>query len=103
AASRGRRLIGAPPAPPRAHEAPRRQRGRRSVGLRGARIVVAGAVAALLLARAAHADVAPGDRITEANVEQVKELISPGLEWCIRHGVPRTVGGSRRIERSEEH
>jgi len=61
------------------------------VGLRGARIVVAGAVAALLLARAAHADVAPGDRITEANVEQVKELISPGLEWCVRFTVAALV------------
>ena len=59
---------------------------------------MAGAVAALLLARAAHADVAPGDRITEANVEQVKELISPGLEWCIRHGFPLTVAETRRIE-----
>ena len=68
------------------------------MGLPGAWVVVAGVVAAFVFGGAARADVAPGDRITEANVEQVKELISPGLEWCIRHGFPLTVGESRRIE-----
>ena len=56
------------------------------MGLPGAWVVVAGVVAAFVFGGAARADVAPGDRITEANVEQVKELISPGLEWCVRHG-----------------
>ena len=64
---------------------------------------MAGAVAALLLARAAHADVAPGDRITEANVEQVKELISPGLEWCIRHGWPLKIVETKHIEWSKAY
>ena len=40
--------------------------------------------------RAAQADVKAGDVITAANVDQAKELISPGLEWCIRHGWPAT-------------
>src|SRR5207247_1005302 len=74
-----------------------RQRGRRSVGLLGAWVAVAGVVL-LLVTTPARADVVPGDRISEANVEQVKELISPGLEWCVRHGFPLTVGESRRIE-----
>ena len=24
--------------------------------------------------------------ITDANIDKVKDLISPGLEWCIKHG-----------------
>src|SRR5439155_987268 len=55
-------------------------------------------VVALVFGGAVRADVAAGDRITEANVEQVRELISPGLEWCIRHGFPLTVGETKRIE-----
>ena len=54
-------------------------------------------LAAAVLACAAHADVAPGDRITAENVERVKDLVSPGLEWCIRHGFPLTVTETRRI------
>ena len=48
-------------------------------------------LALLCLARfatATHADVAPGDEITEANIDKVKDLVSPGLEWCIRFGFP---------------
>src|SRR5207248_2255471 len=32
------------------------------------------------------------------SVAAAEELISPGLEWCVRHGFPLTVGESRRIE-----
>ena len=46
----------------------------------------------------AHADVKPGDRITPENVAAVKDLISPGLEWCIRHGWPLTVTETKRVE-----
>src|SRR5204862_132063 len=49
-------------------------------------------------AAAALGDVQPGDRITAANVEQVKDLVSPGLEWCIRHGFPITIGESKRLD-----
>jgi hypothetical protein len=38
-----------------------------------------------------HADVVPGDVITEANVDKAKDLISPGLEWAIRFGMPLKV------------
>src|SRR5439155_17714844 len=54
-------------------------------------------LAVLLLAGAARADVAPGGRITQANVEQGKELISPGVEWGIPPGFPLTGGESRPI------
>jgi hypothetical protein len=45
-----------------------------------------------------RADVVPGDRITAENVDKVKDLISPGFEWCIRHGFPLTIVETKRIE-----
>ena len=60
---------------------------------------VAALLAALVAAApAARADVAPGDRITAENIDKVKDLISPGLEWCIRRGWPITIGETKRIE-----
>ncbi len=66
-------------------------------------VVRAGAftLAALLgasLAPVARADVQPGDRITDQNIDKVKDLISPGMEWCIKHGWPLTIGETKRIE-----
>lgn len=46
----------------------------------------------------AHADVKPGDVVTAANVDQVKDMISPGLEWCVRHGMPLRIVETRKIE-----
>jgi hypothetical protein len=60
------------------------------------RIVVA--LALVLVAAPLRAEVAPGDRITEANVDKVKDLISPGLEWCIKHGFPMTIVETKRVE-----
>src|SRR5581483_492376 len=57
--------------------------------------VVAGLLA---LGGVLRADVVPGDRITEANVDAVKDLVSPGLEWCIRHGFPLTVIETKQID-----
>jgi hypothetical protein len=45
-----------------------------------------------------HADVAPGDKINATNVAKAKDLISPGLEWCIKRGFPITVVESKRVE-----
>jgi hypothetical protein len=50
------------------------------------------------LGGAAWGDVVPGDKITDANIEKVKDLVSPGLEWCIKHGFPITIGETKRIE-----
>ena len=55
-------------------------------------------LALVALLRPLRADVVPGDIITDQNVDRVKELVSPGLEWCIRHGWPITIGETRRIE-----
>jgi len=46
----------------------------------------------------ARADVAPGDKITDQNVDKAKDLISPGMEWCIKHGWPITIAETKRIE-----
>src|SRR5262245_9809845 len=48
-------------------------------------------VALVGVAAAARADVVPGDVITEANIDKVKDLVSPGLEWCIKHGFPMKI------------
>src|SRR5437762_12138516 len=52
----------------------------------------------LLLPAPLPAEVSPGDKITDANIDKVKDLISPGLEWCIKHGFPMTIGETRRVE-----
>ncbi|MGH7819563.1 MAG: DUF1329 domain-containing protein, partial [Candidatus Binatia bacterium] len=53
----------------------------------------AGALAALLLAAApAFGDVKPGDMITGQNIDQVKELITPSIEWVLRRGATIKVG-----------
>jgi hypothetical protein len=56
------------------------------------------ALALTLGAGLARADVVPGDKITDANIDKVKDLISPGMEWCIKHGWPITIGETKRIE-----
>jgi hypothetical protein len=57
--------------------------------------------AALVLAplgSAGRADVAPGDVVTADSIDKVKNLISPGMEWCLRRGFPMTITEPRRIE-----
>ena len=46
----------------------------------------------------ARAEVAVGDRITDQNMDKVKGLVSPGMEWCIKRGWPITIGETKRIE-----
>jgi Protein of unknown function (DUF1329) len=55
-------------------------------------------IAAVLPSGPARADVVPGDTINAANIAKVKDLISPGLEWCISRGFPITIAESKRIE-----
>src|SRR5207245_6421429 len=62
------------------------------------RLAAALAVTATMLPPPARADVAVGDKITDANIDKVKDLISPGLEWCIKHGFPMTIGETKRVE-----
>ena len=61
---------------------------------------LAAASAAMVLALGApvSADVVPGDKINASNVDKVKDLVSPGMEWCIKRGWPITVVEPKRIE-----
>ena len=55
-------------------------------------------LALAILPAAVHADVVPGDKITDQNIDKVKDLISPGMEWVIKHGWPMTITETKRIE-----
>jgi hypothetical protein len=44
-----------------------------------------------------HADVQPGDVITAANVDKAADLMSPGMEWCVRHGWPMRVVAPKSV------
>jgi hypothetical protein len=61
---------------------------------------VAGAFACALVlgGGAAQADVSVGDKINDQNIDKVKDLISPGMEWCVKRGWPITIGETKRIE-----
>src|SRR2546426_11552689 len=59
------------------------------------------AVAALglvALAPRVRADVVPGDRIGAENIDKAKDLLSPGMEWCVKHGWPITIVASKKID-----
>src|SRR5262245_41260466 len=56
------------------------------------------AVMAVIVTAHARADVVPGDKITDANIDKVKDLISPGMEWCIKRGFPLTIVETKRVE-----
>src|SRR3972149_722491 len=61
-------------------------------------VLRAAAIAVVLLGSTARADVVPGDKINAQNVDKAKDLISPGMEWCIKHGWPITIAETKRIE-----
>jgi len=46
----------------------------------------------------ARADVQPGDVITKANVDKAKDLISPGVEWCVKHGMTMKIVPYKKVE-----
>jgi Protein of unknown function (DUF1329) len=46
----------------------------------------------------AKADVQPGDVINKANADKVKDLVSPGVEWCVKHGMVMKIVPYKKIE-----
>jgi hypothetical protein len=64
------------------------------------RVSIAAAVAASLAVAppTAPADVAPGTVITAANADQVKDLVSPGVLWCVKHGMVMKIVPYKKIE-----
>ncbi len=59
---------------------------------------IAWVAAGLLGAGEARADVKPGDRIDASNVAQAKDMISPGVQWCVEKGMPIRVGETKKVE-----
>jgi Protein of unknown function (DUF1329) len=66
---------------------------RRAIGL--ALVVLAVGMAP---GRSVLADVSPGDKINASNADKVKDLLSPGLLWCVKRGFPITVSETKPIE-----
>src|SRR5262245_42975864 len=46
----------------------------------------------------ALADVVPGDKITDQNLDKAKDLLSPGMAGGVEHGLPITIVESKRID-----
>ena len=66
---------------------------------RSMRVSVALALSFLAVsAPKAWADAKPGDKFNASNVAQIKDLISPGVQWCVEHGMPITVVETKSIE-----
>jgi hypothetical protein len=61
-------------------------------------IAVLSASVGALLALSAYADVQPGDIITKENLDKAKDLISPGVQWCVRHGMVMKIVPYKKIE-----
>jgi len=57
-----------------------------------------GGVVATMLAVPARADVQPGDVISKDNVDKVRDLVSPGVQWCIEHGMKLKIVPYKKIE-----
>ncbi len=55
-------------------------------------------VVALLSATAAVADVQPGDVITKNNLSKARDLIGPGVTWCVEHGMALNVVPTKKVE-----
>jgi hypothetical protein len=66
--------------------------------MRRCSVAAAALLVAVAIAGPARADVSPGDKITDKNMDKLKDLISPGMEWCVKHGWPITIAEPKRIE-----
>jgi len=53
--------------------------------------------ALVAVAGTVHADVQPGDVINKANADKVKDLVSPGVFWCVQHGLPMKIIATKPI------
>ena len=61
-------------------------------------LIAAIAAASLAIAAAAGAQPAPGTVINKANADSVKDFVSPGVMWCIQHGMAMKVIPYKKIE-----
>ena len=61
------------------------------------RVVTAVALTVAVLVAPCRADVQPGDLITKANADKVKDLVSPGMFWCVQFGWPMRIVETKPI------
>src|SRR5574337_304686 len=55
-------------------------------------------VVLLCAASLVRADVQPGDVITKANLDKIKDLVGPGIAWCVEHGMTMTIIPTKKVE-----
>jgi Protein of unknown function (DUF1329) len=65
--------------------------------LKGTRRAAIACAAASIFASTALAQVRPGDMITARNAERIEDLVSPGIDWMVRHGMRITIGDYRPV------
>ncbi len=65
----------------------------RPLGCTALVLIASGPLAAL-----ASADVTPGTVINKANADRVKDLVSPGVMWCLQHGMVMKITPYQKIE-----
>jgi hypothetical protein len=53
---------------------------------------------ALLSATVAVADVQPGEVITKDNLSKARDLIGPGVTWCVEHGMAMQIVPTKKVE-----
>ena len=51
-----------------------------------------------LAAAVALADVQPGDVITKDNFANAKDLVGPGVTWCVEHGMTMKIVPTKKVE-----
>jgi len=51
-----------------------------------------------LIAAVALADVQPGDVITKDNFAKAKDLVGPGVAWCVDHGMTMKIVPTKAVE-----
>lgn len=61
------------------------------------------AAMSLIAAPAGAASVQPGQKFNASNVSQIADMISPGVKWCVEHGMPITVSEYKKIEISKRY
>src|SRR4030095_5621176 len=73
--------------------------------IRAGRIAIAPALLAVLALAApvSAADPKPGVKFDAANVDQIRDMIAPGVEWCGKRGMPITVVAPQSVEWPPEY
>lgn len=61
------------------------------------------ALLAISLVSPVFADIAPGEVIDRSNAEKVKDLVSPGIYWCLQHGLPMTIVETKSVPWPREY